>query len=98
MKVTTAVILAGGFGRRMLPVTAAVQKELLPILDRPVIDYVAADCVAAGIKNIIFVIRQDSTGMKDYFLGNAGLTGYLERTGKKADLDKLENIHQQATY
>jgi UTP--glucose-1-phosphate uridylyltransferase len=98
MKVTTAVIFAGGFGRRMLPLTAAVQKELLPILDRPVIDYVVADCLKAGIKNIVFVIRQGSTELQDYYLGNAGLENYLKSTGKHDDLAKLERIHNQAKY
>jgi UTP-glucose-1-phosphate uridylyltransferase len=82
MKVTTAVIFAAGFGSRMLPVTSAVQKELLPILDRPIVDYVVADCVAAGVTHIIFVIRPNSHGLQDFYTGNSVLEGHLQRFGK----------------
>lgn len=98
MKVTTAVIFAAGFGSRMLPVTSAVQKELLPILDRPIVDYVVADCIAAGITNIIFVIRPNSHGLQDFYVGNSVLEGHLKRFGKDKDLARLNQIHSQATY
>jgi UTP--glucose-1-phosphate uridylyltransferase len=98
MKVTTAVIFAAGFGSRMLPVTSAVQKELLPILDRPIVDYVVADCVAAGVTHIIFVIRPNSHGLQDFYTGNSVLEGHLQRFGKTKDLANLNQIHSQATY
>ncbi|HEY2004487.1 MAG TPA: sugar phosphate nucleotidyltransferase [Candidatus Saccharimonadia bacterium] len=98
MKVTTAVIFASGFGSRMLPVTAAVQKELLPILDRPVIDYVVSDCIAAGISQIIFVIRPNSHALQDYYVGNTVLESHLERFGKHDAIEKLRDIHSQATF
>jgi UTP--glucose-1-phosphate uridylyltransferase len=98
MKVTTAVIFAAGFGSRMLPVTSAVQKELLPILDRPIVDYVVADCIAAGITEIIFVIRPNSHGLQDFYTGNSVLEGHLKRFGKDKDLARLGEIHSQATY
>ena len=98
MNVTTAVIFASGFGSRMLPVTAAVQKELLPILNRPVVDYVVADCIAAGITNIIFVIRPGSHALQDYYVGNPGLENHLERFGKHKALTELEELHQKATF
>jgi UTP--glucose-1-phosphate uridylyltransferase len=98
MKVTTAVIFAAGFGSRMLPVTSAVQKELLPVLERPIVDYVVADCVAAGVTNIIFVIRPNSHGLQDYYTGNSVLEGHLKRFGKVKNLAELDRIHNQATY
>ena len=98
MKPTTAVIFAAGIGTRMLPITAAVQKELLPIGDRPVIDYIVSDLVAAGITKIIIVIRPGQTGLKDYFLGNAGLESQLRRLGKTAALEQLARIHAQAEF
>lgn len=98
MNVTTAVIFASGGGTRMLPVTASVQKELLPILNRPVIDYLVSDLISAGITHIIFVIRPDSHGMQDYYTGNAALQRSLERLGKKQALRDLEVIHQRATF
>lgn len=98
MKVTTAVIATAGFGSRMLPVTAAVQKELLPILDRPIIDYVVGDCLAAGITRVIFVISPNSHGLQDYYVGNPVLESHLKRYGKSDALKKLNAIHQSATY
>jgi UTP--glucose-1-phosphate uridylyltransferase len=67
MNVTTAVIFAAGGGTRMLPVTSAVQKELLPVLNRPIIDYLVGDLIRAGVTRIIFVIRPDSHGLQDYY-------------------------------
>jgi len=98
MKVTTAVIATAGFGSRMLPVTAAVQKELLPVLDRPIIDYVVADCLAAGVTKVIFVISPNSHGLQDYYVGNPVLESHLKRYGKSAALKKLNQIHASATY
>jgi UTP--glucose-1-phosphate uridylyltransferase len=98
MKPTTAVIFTAGFGSRMLPVTAAVQKELLPILDRPVIDYVVADCVAAGITRIVFVIRPGSHGLQDYYLGNPELEAHLKSHHKHAALERLKQVHHQAQF
>jgi UTP--glucose-1-phosphate uridylyltransferase len=98
MKVTTAVISAAGYGSRMLPVTAAVQKELLPILDRPVIDYLVADLVTSGITHIIFVISPGSHGLQDYYTGNPVLEAHLERFGKHTAIERLRAIHDQATF
>jgi UTP--glucose-1-phosphate uridylyltransferase len=98
MRPTTAVIFAAGYGTRMLPITSAVQKELLPIGNRPVIDYVVSDCVAAGVTRIIFVVRPHQTGLKDYYLGNADLEHNLTRLGKTAALTTLKEVHNQAKF
>ncbi len=98
MKVTTAIIFASGYGSRMLPVTAAIQKELLPILDRPVIDYVVSDCIAAGISRFLFVTRPEHTALKDYYLGNSDLEAHLARFGKTEALATLNAIQNRATY
>jgi UTP--glucose-1-phosphate uridylyltransferase len=98
MTVTTAIIFAAGYGTRMLPITAAVEKELLPILDRPIIDYVVSDCIAAGITRIIFVIQPGSHGLRDYYAGNPGLEHALRRLGKTAALESLDAIHRRATF
>ncbi len=98
MKLTTAVIMASGYGTRMLPVTAAVQKELLPLLNRPVIDYVVADCVAAGISRILFVVRPGSHGLQDYYQGVADLEDHLQRFNKTEALELLKGTHSQAQF
>lgn len=54
MKIKKALITSAGFGTRFLPISKTIQKEMLPILDRPLIDYVVADCVKAGITDIVF--------------------------------------------
>lgn len=96
--VTTAIIMAGGYGSRMMPVTAAVQKELLPLGNRPIIDYVVNDCVGAGITRIIFTVRPGSHGLQDYFLGNDELDDALRRLGKAKILAQLKAIRHQATF
>jgi len=98
MKPTTAVIFAAGTGSRMLPLTAAVQKELLPIGNRPVVDYIVSDLVAAGVTRIIFVIRPGQTGLKDYYLGNPELEGRLKLLDKTDAIAQLETIHDQAKF
>ncbi|HEX3082239.1 MAG TPA: sugar phosphate nucleotidyltransferase, partial [Candidatus Saccharimonadia bacterium] len=98
MKPTTAVILTAGIGTRMLPVTSAVQKELMPIGNRPVIDYVVSDLVAAGIERVIFVIRPGQTGLKTYYEGNPELEATLQRLGKTEALEQLDAIHHQAKF
>lgn len=98
MNVTTAVIFCAGGGTRMLPVTASIQKELLPLLNRPFIDYLVSDLITAGINQITFVIRPDSHGLQDYYTGNAALERQLERLGKKKALKELDAIHKRATF
>ncbi|HVQ44985.1 MAG TPA: sugar phosphate nucleotidyltransferase [Candidatus Saccharimonadia bacterium] len=98
MKPTTAVIMAAGLGTRMLPVTAAVQKEMLPILNRPVIDYTVADLVAAGITRILFITRAGQTGLKDYYQGNPPYIAALKRLGKTEVAKSLAAIHAQARF
>ncbi len=98
MKPTTAVIFAAGTGTRMLPITAVIQKEMLPILNRPVIDYIVSDLVTAGVKRIIFVIRPGQTSLKQFYLGNAGFEQALQRQHKTASLALLDAVHHQATF
>jgi UTP--glucose-1-phosphate uridylyltransferase len=98
MNVTTAIIFASGFGTRMLPITAAVQKELLPVLNRPVIDYVVDDCVRGGIKRIIFVVRPGTHALQDYYLGSPSLEQHLERFGKAEAIKLLKSVHHQAVF
>jgi len=96
MNPTTAVIFAAGTGTRMLPITAVVQKEMLPILNRPVIDYIVSDLVSAGIKRIIFVIRPGQTSLKEFYLGNPGFQQALERQHKTNALALLDAVHSQS--
>ncbi len=98
MTIKTAVILASGFGTRMLPITAGVQKELMPILGRPVIDYIVRDCVVAGITRVVIVVRPGETAIRNYYEGNEALISHLKRFHKSDVLAELDAIHRQADF
>ena len=66
-KVTKAVIAAAGFGTRFLPQTKAMPKEMLPIIDKPVIQYIVEDLVAAGVTDIIIVGSANKRAIEDHF-------------------------------
>ncbi len=97
-KVTKAVIAAAGFGTRFLPQTKAMPKEMLPLVDKPVIQYVVEDLVAAGIKDIIIVDGYSKRSIEDHFDSpNQDLLNNLKSGGpsKKhyiTDLEKIANL------
>lgn len=82
MVATKAIIPVAGWGTRRLPVTKAIEKCMLPIGNRPVIDYVVQDCIAAGITDIYFVVGEQSTQLHDFYRNNVELNDYLRRNGK----------------
>lgn len=92
MKVTTAVFPVAGLGTRFLPVTKAAPKEMLPILDKPIIQYVVEEAVAAGIKQLIFVTSHTKRAIEDYFDSNYELESRLSALGKYKALAKVKNI------
>ena len=67
MKITHAVIPVAGFGTRMLPLSKAVPKELLPLGNKPAIQYVIEEAVASGIKNIVLVNHAQKMAIENYF-------------------------------
>jgi len=81
-KIRKAVIPAAGLGTRFLPATKAVPKELLPIVDRPTIQYIVEEAVAAGVRDVILVCARGKDSIVDHFDIAAELEGHLERTGK----------------
>ena len=83
MIITKAIIPVAGWGTRRLPVTKAIEKCMLPIGNRPVVDYVVQDCIRAGITDIYFVISEQSTQLRDYYRPDVDLNDYLQRNGKK---------------
>lgn len=87
-KVTKAVIPAAGFGTRFLPVTKSVCKEMLPIVDKPTIQYIVEEAVAAGIKDILIVTGKNKKILEDYFDSAPELESLLEQD-KKEDLLRL---------
>lgn len=84
--ITKAIIPVAGWGTRMLPITKSIEKCMLPVGTRPVIDYIVQDVVKAGVKDIYFVIGEQSSQLQSYYRSNIPLNDYLRRTGKE---DKL---------
>lgn len=90
--VRTAVLPVAGFGTRWLPITKAVPKELLPILDRPCIEYAVVEAVAAGIERIVLVTTHGKEALTDYFDTNPELERHLEEQGKTELLAMVRGI------
>lgn len=91
-RVTTAVFPVAGMGTRFLPVTKAGPKEMLPIVDKPLIQYVVEEAVAAGIKKLVFVTSSGKRAIEDYFDRNVELETLLEQKGKHDVLSTVRNI------
>lgn len=83
MKCTRAIIPVAGFGTRRLPVTKSVEKCMLPVLNRPIIDYIVQDCIAAGISEFYFVVGEDCVQLRNYYGRNLPLEQHLIDTNKQ---------------
>ena len=88
-KITHAVIPVAGFGTRMLPLSKAVPKELLPLGNKPAIQYVVEEAIAAGLTNIVLVNHAQKTAIENYFDINSELDTQLRAKGKAALADSL---------
>lgn len=97
-KVRKAIIPAAGFGTRFLPQTKAMPKEMLPIVDKPVIQYVVEECVASGIEDIIIVTGYHKRSIEDHFDHNSELEFHLDVTGKKKRLKMVVDIAECANF
>lgn len=81
--ITKAIIPVAGWGTRRLPITKAIEKCMLPIGNRPTIDYVIEDCIKAGITDIYIVVSPESTQVQTYYSHNGALDAYLIDNGKE---------------
>ena len=91
-KVRKAVFPVAGFGTRFLPATKAMPKELLPIVDKPLIQYAAEEAISAGIDTLIFVTGRNKRAIEDHFDANNELERLLRAKGKDAQADMVRNI------
>ena len=98
MKIKKALITAGGYGTRFFPITKTIQKEMLPILSKPLLDYLVDDCINAGIQEIIFIIRKGDTVVKSYYAQNKNLHNYLKRNNKLDRYEEIAALHTKATF
>jgi len=91
-KIKKAVFPVAGFGTRFLPATKAMPKELLPVVDKPLIQYAAEEAIAAGIDTLIFVTGRNKRAIEDHFDVNKELELILRSSGKDAQADMVHNI------
>lgn len=92
-----AVIPAAGLGTRFLPATKAVPKEMLPIVDRPAIDYAMAEAVAAGITEVVVVTGKGKGAIQEYFSRDRELEAALEAAGKPRELEAVRRPAEMAS-
>ncbi len=97
MKVKKAVIPAAGLGTRFLPATKAQPKEMLPVVDKPAIQYVVEEAVRAGIRDILIVTGRGKRTLEDHFDRSFELEHYLEAQGKHDELKQVREISEMAS-
>ena len=97
--ITKAVIPAAGFGTRFLPQTKSMPKELLPIIDKPILQYIVEELVEAGVTDIVIVTSHTKRSIEDYFdKPNADLVTQLEASGKTKQLEELNRVSELANF
>jgi UTP--glucose-1-phosphate uridylyltransferase len=96
MSVTKAVIPAAGLGTRFLPATKAQPKEMLPVVDKPAIQYVVEEAVAAGITDILIITGRGKRSIENHFDRSWELEYYLEQKGDTAKLEEVRAISEMA--
>lgn len=95
-RVKKAVIPAAGMGTRFLPATKVLPKEMLPIIDRPIIQYVIEEAIDAGIEDIIIVTGRGKRAIEDYFDRSLELEYFLQQKGQQNPLDMIRKISNLA--
>jgi UTP--glucose-1-phosphate uridylyltransferase len=96
MKVRQAVIIAAGRGTRFLPLTRSLPKEMLPLIDRPLIHYAVEEALGSGIEQIIIVTARGKPSMEDYFDRSLELELFLERKGDSERLHQMRELARLA--
>lgn len=96
MNVKKAVIPAAGLGTRFLPATKAQPKEMLPIVDKPTIQYIIEEAVASGIEEILIITGRNKRAIEDHFDKSIELEQQLEQTGKDDVLNMVQDISNMA--
>jgi UTP--glucose-1-phosphate uridylyltransferase len=93
-RITKAVIPAAGLGTRFLPATKAMPKEMLPVVDKPAIQYVVEEAVGAGLRDVLMITGRNKTALENHFDRVAELEATLE---KKGDTDRLEQVNYSSS-
>lgn len=92
MKIRKAVIPVAGLGTRMLPITKAIPKEMLPIVDKPMIQYIVDECAAAGLTEIVLVTHSSKNAIENHFDTSYELESMLEKRVKRQQLAEVRGI------
>ncbi|MCX6744352.1 MAG: UTP--glucose-1-phosphate uridylyltransferase GalU [Candidatus Parcubacteria bacterium] len=92
------IIPVAGFGTRFLPATKAMPKEMLPIIDKPVIQYIVEEAVASGIEDIILVTGASKRAIEDHFDYNYELQNWLKKNGKEELREEIKEIADMANF
>jgi UTP--glucose-1-phosphate uridylyltransferase len=98
MLIRKAVLPLAGLGTRVLPASKVIPKEMLPIVDKPTLQYIVEEVVAAGIEEVIFVTSRSKRSIEDHFDAFPELEQVLERKGKRKELEDLRRVQEMATY
>ncbi len=98
IKIRKAIIPVAGMGTRFLPATKAQPKEMLPVVDKPVIQYIVEEAVAAGIEEIIFVTAMGKRAIEDHFDRNFELEYRLEQKNKMKELEAIREVGKLAKF
>jgi UTP--glucose-1-phosphate uridylyltransferase len=98
MEIRKVVIPAAGWGTRFLPATKAMPKEMLPVVDKPVIQYVVEEAVNSGIKDIIIVTGWHKRAIEDHFDRSFELENFLQKVGKTDHLENIKGIAKLANF
>src|SRR5512136_1214419 len=98
MKITKAVIAVAGYGTRFLPATKVQPKEMLPIVDKPVVQYLVEEAVASGIRDIILVTRAGNQSLENHFDTSTELEVHLEAQGNMRALKEIKKISTMARF
>ena len=94
--IKVAIIPVAGFGTRVLPATKSIPKEMLPVVDRPALQYVVDEALEAGVEHIVFVTGRNKGAIEDYFDAAYELEDALDKKGKVAIKDQLEKMRLPA--
>ncbi|KKS34103.1 MAG: Nucleotidyl transferase [Parcubacteria group bacterium GW2011_GWC2_42_12] len=97
-KIRKAIVAVAGSGTRLLPATKSMPKEMLPIVDKPIIQLVVEELVAAGIEDIILVTKWDKKPLEDHFDQNWALVDELKKAGKDKLLEEVKKISNLANF
>ncbi|HEY5005804.1 MAG TPA: UTP--glucose-1-phosphate uridylyltransferase GalU [Ktedonobacteraceae bacterium] len=98
MRIRKAVLPVAGLGTRVLPASKVIPKEMLPLVDKPTLQYIVEEAVEAGIEEIIFVTSRSKRSIEDHFDVFPELEQALERKGKQKELNALRHVQTMATY